>query len=202
VTRPVVAWLYGDLVCPWSYLALGRLRRIEARLPVVVGWRPLRRRRDETVGVPDPLATAGRSADAEEGPGRGLAALELPYERPTRVPDSSAALRAVEFAADLGAQVRDRVLDGLFRAHFSGEARLDDRSSLLAACDALGLDREGLVAALEDGRYDAELSVAEAEADRYGIDAVPVILLGRRKVIGAAPVELLATLVRRALAGD
>jgi len=202
VTRPVVAWLYGDLVCPWSYLALARLRRIEARLPVAVGWRPLRRSRDETAAVPDPLATVGWSADAQEGPGRGLAALDLPYDPPARVPDSSAALRAIEFAADLGPRVRDRVLDGLFRAHFSGEARLDDRSSLLAACDALGLDREGLGAALEDGRYDGELSAAEAEADRYGIDAVPVILLGRRKVIGAAPVELLATLVRQALADD
>jgi predicted DsbA family dithiol-disulfide isomerase len=202
VTRPVVAWLYGDLVCPWSYLALGRLRRIEARLPVAVGWRPLRRSRDETAAVPDLRATAGRSADAEDEPGRGLAALDLPYDPPPRVPDSSAALRAVEFAADLGPRVRDRVLDGLFRAHFSGEVRLDDRSSLLAACDALGLDREGLGPALEDGRYDAELSAAEAEADRYGIDAVPVLLLGRRKVIGAAPVELLATLVRQALADD
>jgi predicted DsbA family dithiol-disulfide isomerase len=180
----VVAWLYGDLVCPWSYLALGRLRRIETLLPVSVGWRPLRR---------------GTGPSGGTGPGPELEALGLPYRPPTRVPDSTDALRAVEFAVDLGPTIRDRVLDALFRAHFSGEVRLDARESLLEACEALGLDREGLVSALEDGRYDAQLSGAEEEADRYGIDVLPGILLGRRKVVGAAPIELLAELARRAL---
>lgn len=184
MTGRVVAWLYGDLVCPWSYLALGRLRRLEERLPVTVGWRPLRR---------------GTGAREATGPGPELAALGLPYRPPARVPDSTDALRAVEFAVDLGPTIRDRVLDGLFRVHFSGEVQLDDRESLLESCEALGLDREGLAAALEDGRYDAQLSGSEQEADRYGIDVLPGILLGRRKVVGAAPLELLTELVRQAL---
>lgn len=189
MTRPVVAWLYGDLVCPWSCLALARLRRLERRHPLRVGWRPLRR-----------SSVAGEEAHGDPAP--ELAELGLPCRPPARVPDSGEALRAVEFATDLGVATRDRVLDGLFRAHFSGEVRLDDRDSLVAACERLGLDGEGLVGALEDGRYDAEFAEAEAEADRYGIEAVPVILFGRLKVVGAAPIELLDSVALRAIDGD
>ncbi len=202
MSRTVVAWLYGDLACPWSYLALGRLRRVQDHQPLLLGWRPLRRGAGGAAEVS--LGAAGRTgaADPTEGPGPGLAALGLPFRPPARVPDSSEALRAVEFAADLGRPVRERVLDGLFRAHFSGDVRLDDRESLLGACAALGLDREGLEAALEDGRYDGELAAAEAEADRYGIDVVPVILVGTAKVVGAAPVDLLASVAARVLSED
>ena len=119
MTARVVTWLYGDLVCPWSYLALGRLRRLEARLPVTVGWRPLRRE-------------AGTSGAM--GPGPELEALGLPCRPPARVPDSTDALRAVEFAVDLGPATRDRVLDGLFRAHFSGDVRFDDVEDELERC--------------------------------------------------------------------
>lgn len=199
MSGPAVAWLYGDLVCPWTYLALGRLRRVQGRVPLAVGWRPLRRDAGAAAAAAgDAGIRDGRSGTAE-GPGPGLAELGLPYLPPARIPDSSEALRAVEFAADLGPPVRDRVLDGLFRAYFAGAARLDDRPSLLATCETLGLDREGLAGALEDGRYDAELAAAEAEADRYGIDAIPTLLVGTRKVVGAAPVELLASLARKAL---
>ncbi|MFO7586999.1 MAG: DsbA family protein [Gemmatimonadota bacterium] len=200
MTRPLVAWLYGDLVCPWSYLALARLRRLEGRLPLALGWRPLRR---SSAGSASPGPEGASEPGGTERPGdfaSDLAALGLPYGPPAPVPDSGPALRAVEFAADLGPASRDRVLDGLFRAHFSGAVALDDRASLLGVCERLGLDPEGLAGALEDGRYDAELEAAEAEADRYGIEAVPVVLFGRLKIVGAAPLELMAAVAERAIA--
>ena len=79
---------------------------------------------------------------------------------------------------------------------------LGDREALLDACRDLGLDREALGLALEDGRYEAEIDFAEAEAERYGIEQIPTILAGRLKIVGAAPNDVLATVVTQALETD
>ncbi|MCL7985331.1 MAG: hypothetical protein M8872_08785, partial [marine benthic group bacterium] len=63
-----------------------------------------------------------------------------------------------------------------------------------------GLDPEGLRHAVSDGRYDGELARAEEEAERYAIDSVPTLLIGRRKIVGAAPAELLKSEVEGLLA--
>lgn len=169
--RPLVIWLYGDIACPWTRLVLGRIRRIQEVYGerVLLGWRPL-----PIESGPAPVPDGG------EGPG-------------------NEALRAVEFARDLGGDKADRVLDALFEARFGSKTRLDRREDLLSFCAGLGLDREGLGHALSDGRYDLEFQRAEAEAALYGIEDVPTVIVGKRKLVGAAPIELLDSVVRAAL---
>jgi predicted DsbA family dithiol-disulfide isomerase len=115
-------------------------------------------------------------------------------------PENEAALRAVEFARDLDRDLADRVLDGLCEAAAAGFLDAPDPRSLLAVCERLGLDGEGVRHAVSDGRYDAELTRAEDEAERYGIDRIPTILIGSRKIVGAAPTDLLAAEVEAYLA--
>lgn len=202
---PLIVWLYGDISCPWTYLVLGRLRRLEERAGgrFALGWRPL------------PIATLRPGSDLESEP-RGdrtgprvaenigpdpeeFRRLGLPYDASPSPTIALDALRAVEFARDLGAGLADSVLDGLFRHGFAGGARLDSREALIEVCEELGLDREGLTHALSDGRYDLELERAEAEAERYGILSVPTVLAGRRKLVGAAPEQLLEAVILGAL---
>jgi predicted DsbA family dithiol-disulfide isomerase len=143
--------------------------------------------------APSPAGAASPSPQAAE-----FESLGLPFEGPSADFDSRDALQALEFARDLGQKVLDQTLDGLFNANFTHLANLGEREELLDVCRELGLDREALELALEDGRYEAELDLAEAEAERYGIEQIPTILVGRSKIVGAAPKEVLATVVCQA----
>ena len=190
---PLVVWLYGDITCPWTYLVLGRLRRLERRLDgrFALGWRPL------------PIGPARRDGGAESGPERAeLERLGLPFATLPSPSIARDALRAVEFARDLDDELAQAVLDGLFRCGYSAGELLSSREGLLEVCETMGLDREGLSHALSDGRYDLEFERAETEAELYGIDSVPTILAGRSKLVGAAPEQLLETVILRALAEE
>jgi predicted DsbA family dithiol-disulfide isomerase len=194
-------WLYGDVGCPWSYLALARIRKLSVESRIVVGWRPLPRcTRSQGRGVPavsNPGGEALPSPEAVE-----FERLGLPFQEVSPDSDSRDALLALEFARDLGRSTLERSLDGLFAANFTGQANLGDREELLDLCQDLGLDRTALGSALDDGRYEAELDLAEAEAERYGIQQIPTILAGRLRVVGAAPEEVLAKVVRESLRTD
>ena len=203
MSRPAVRlWLYGDVGCPWSYLALARIRQLAVESPVVVGWRPLSRS-TRTHERADPDASSLEELAPPLSPGEAeFESLGLPFESPPPDFDSRDALLALEFARDLGQLALDRTLDGLFAANFGRLADLGDREELLDVCRDLGLDRGALESAFEDERYDAELDLAEAEADRYGIEQIPTILAGRLKIVGAAPPDVLSMVVRRALESD
>ncbi len=203
MSRPAVRiWLYGDVGCPWSYLALARIRKLAVETPVAVGWRPLSRfSRTRARDNPDALSLE-RSVPALPFPAAEFEFLGLPFESPPPDLDSHEALLALEFARDLGELALDRTLDGLFAANFGRLADLGEREELLDVCRDLGLDREALGSSLEDGRYEAELDLAEAEAGRYAIEQIPTILVGRLKIVGAAPPDVLSMIVSRALESD
>ncbi len=194
-------WLYGDVACPWSYLALARIRCLARTIPIVVGWRPLTR----SAGAPAPGHRAGLA-----GPETGwtvpepaeFAGLAVPFDPRAGDFDSRNALLAVEFARDLGQAYLDRTLDGLFAAHFGSGVDLADRAQLLEVCGELGLDREALELSLEDGRYESELDRVEGEADRFGIDRIPTIIAGQSKIVGAAPLAVLESIVNPGVETD
>ncbi|MDT8436392.1 MAG: DsbA family protein [Gemmatimonadota bacterium] len=186
MTPPVTAWLYGDVACPWSWLAHARLRALEDDGALVTRWRPLRRARGAAPEVDAPP------------PDRELAELGLACRFPSIEWASDEALCAVEFARDLGPGRERRALEALFRAGLGEGRDLGRRQVLLAACADAGLDAEGLAGALDDDRYGEELEIAEREADGYGIGAVPGVLVGRELLIGAAPAEVLAAAAARA----
>ena len=179
---PVIVWLYGDVSCPWSCLAYARIRSLSGELPVQLGWRPL------------PAAWPTDVPAASEFVG-----LEIPA--PVRRPrfEGTDALVAVEFSRDLGGDAMDRTLGGLFTSNFAATGEDVGREALLGACERLGLDRLGLENAFQDGRYEPELERAAQEADRYRIDQVPTMLVGSMKLVGAAPLAILAQVVRRQL---
>jgi predicted DsbA family dithiol-disulfide isomerase len=110
------------------------------------------------------------------------------------------ALQAAEFARDCGAAEFARLHRALFRAVFVEERDIERRETLLEIAQTSGVDAEGLAAALDDGRYASALREAEEEAVRYSIEATPTILLGRFKLVGAAPLDVLRSTLERALA--
>lgn len=219
---PVSAFLYGHYACPHTYIARGRLDLLASEAPVIVVWRPL------PPAVPAAAADAdGAAGEAEGGAGvdadvgwqvatepgvplaetiqglrRDAAALGLTLSLPTRPPDPRMALQAAEFARDCGPAEFARLHRALFRAVFVDGRDIERREVIVDLAVDAGLDAEGLGAALDDGRYEQMLREVEAEAARYQIDATPTILLGRFKLVGAAPLDVLGATLERALEPD
>ncbi len=189
----VTVFVYGDYVCPFSYIAAERLRRLQRDEPLTVHWRPF----EIHPAVPAAglaVREAGYPPDEWAGMAstlEGMAAeLDLPFRLPDFVANSHQALQAAEFARDLGPDAFRGVQEALFRAYFVDGRNVGEREVLLDVT-AGHLDREALEAALEDGRYEDELRRASAEAERYDVAGTPTFLFGRFKVVGAAPIEVL-----------
>lgn len=199
---PVQVFLYGDYVCPFSYVADARVRQLrEETGGFVLHWRPL----SIHPAVPSdglPVEQLGYSPDEWTRIRREVAEQTdrtgLDLDLPDFVANSHEALQAAEFAKDLGAETFRRTHRALFRAYFVEGRNLGRRPVLLDVCEEAGLDRQGLATALEDDRYVDELQRAEDEASRYDIEGTPTFLFGRHKVVGAAPLDVLAEALERA----
>jgi predicted DsbA family dithiol-disulfide isomerase len=206
---PVSAFLYGHYGCPHTCIAQGRLDLLAAEAPLTIIWRPL---------PPAPTDAADKAAgggwQSATQPGvplaetlqalrRDAAGLGLTLSLPASSPDPRTALQAAEFARDCGAAEFARLHRALFRAVFVDSRDIERRDVIIGLAVDSGLDAEGLGAALDDGRYEQALREVEAEAARYDIDATPTILLGRFKLVGAAPLDVLGSTLEKALAdGD
>jgi predicted DsbA family dithiol-disulfide isomerase len=191
MTVPV--FLYGDYGCPFTYVEDARLAILASEGAVRVTWRPL---------PSDAGPTAESAATAVGDPGgldHDAAELGLSLFLPDRRPDTRAAAQAAEFARDCGEDDFRRLHAALFRAVFVEGRDVGDEATLLDLAEGVGIDREGLAAALADGRYAEVLTEVEAEAERYGVEGTPTMLVGRYKIVGAAPFNVLREPVARAV---
>ena len=200
---PVDVFLYGDYVCPFSYVVDARVRRLGDELDLRVHWRPL----SIHPAVPTdglPMEQTGRPpeewARVEAGVSEMAREEELEFTLPDFVANSHEALQAGEFARDLGGEAFERAHRALFRAYFVEGLNLGRREVLLDVAEEAGLDRQGLEGALEDARYEEELDRVSREASRYDIEGTPTLLFGRHKVVGAAPEDVLREAAERARA--
>lgn len=203
---PIRVFVYFDYSCPYSYLAVTLLETVASALPLQVIWRPLETRPE--IGPPGLAITGGEglAAEAEATETAGVeesaeldwselgeraAELGVPLYRPEKWPATRAALQASEFAMDLSEEAHRRLHRAIFRAHFVRGMDIGRIDHILQLAAEEGIDVEALAAAMEDGRYVEELARAESEAERYDIRQTPVFLIGRYKVVGAAPAEIL-----------
>ena len=193
-----VAYLYGDYACPHTYLVDERLSLLASEGAVSVVWRPT-----ATYGVGSADDWRALSDDGTpleviaEDLSRSASQLGLTLLLPPAPPATSLALQASEFARDCGRPDWTRLHKALFRAVFVDGVDIGSLDGLLGVAESARIDRVGLEAALEDGRYLEVLDEAEAEANRYGIDATPTVIIGRSKVVGSAPLDVLREMVRR-----
>ena len=195
--------VWSDYVCPFCYLELPALIRLQAELPeVAVAWRAFELR-------PDPAPTLDPDGDylhrvwnASVYPMARERGMEL--RLPPVQPRSRLALEAAAFAQSQGRF--DAMHEGLFRAFFQGGRDLADEAVLLDVAAAAGLDREALRAALREGRHTAAVLADERLAHALGISGVPGMLVhagdrgAARWISGAQPYAALRRVVDEVLA--
>jgi len=198
---PVAVYVYGDYVCPFSYIGDARLRRLAEEEALEIRWRPF----EIHPALPAaglPVREAGYPPDEWSGMVQKLEAmavgLDLPLHLPDFVANSHRALQVAEFARDLGRAAYESTHAALYRAYFVEGRNLGRSEVLLEVAEEAGLDVEAVQGALEDGRYEDELERAAEEAERYEIAGTPTFLFGRFKVVGAAPLSVLRDACRKA----
>ena len=201
-----------DLVCPWCFLGIRRLRRALRLRPDIatdLTWRPFLLNPDL---APQGLARQeyvvrkfggedrarrlhGTIADLGRAEG-----VEFRFDRIRRVPQSLDAHRLVRWADKVG--LADAAVDAIFNAYFVDGADIGDHAVLGVVAAQIGLD---MIMARRFLGSVGEVEAVHADnlrAHRLGINGVPCfVVAGRHAIAGAQEPEVLERLLDVALVG-
>ena len=193
---------YSDYVCPWCYIGLQRIERLQREFPVEVEWRPFELHPETPRTGADLRGRLGNSARAAAYTNNILALArdsELPMRMPMVVANSHLSLEAAEFAREhggFGAYHR-----ALFRAYFEDARDIGDAEVLCELARSCGVDDQGLRQALADGRYAAAIDRITAEAREAEVLSTPTFMYeGGFQLVGAQDYEVFASVTARLLA--
>jgi predicted DsbA family dithiol-disulfide isomerase len=109
---------------------------------------------------------------------------------PERSPNTRMALALAEHARDRGRlhEARGALMDAFWRR---GED-LEDRAVLSRCAEEAELDPGAALAALDDPALAARVDAMGRDAARAGITGIPTFLVGRQRVVGCQPYEVIA----------
>jgi predicted DsbA family dithiol-disulfide isomerase len=202
-SQPLQVDVVSDVMCPWCYIGKRRLEKaIEmADVALDLRWRPYQL--DPTLpaeGKPrqDYLAEKFGSLERADELYANIKAageaedIPFDFERIAVSPNTLDSHRLIRWAANVGSEVQERVVEGLFRAYFVEGRNIGDPSVLTAIAEEAGMDT-ALVSELLAGDADRELVRQEVDlAQQMGVTGVPTFILANRfAVIGAqAPRQL------------
>ena len=194
---PVEIEVWSDYVCPFCYLELPELERLQAERPVSVRWRAFELR-PEPAPTLDPngeyLQRVWEASVYPMAQARGLS-LKLPPVQPR----SRKALEAAEAARERGRY--DAMHHAPVRALFEEGRDIGDVNLLVELAVSIGLDGDEVRAELEAGRWTQRVVDDEQPAARIGVTGVPALVIGqagaeqRFLVSGAQPFEALVQAV-------
>jgi predicted DsbA family dithiol-disulfide isomerase len=195
-----------DLVCPWCFLGVRRLRRTLRRRPDLLfdlSWRPFLLNPDmPRVGMARPDYVI-RKFGGEDRARRLYASIteigrvegvQFRFDRIRRTPSSVDAHRLVRWAARFGRA--SETAEALFSAHFTDGLDIGDLEALVAIGHAVGLEA---VAARRHLAGDEDVDVIHADnlrAHRLGINGVPCfVIAGQHAIAGAQEPEVIERLL-------
>jgi predicted DsbA family dithiol-disulfide isomerase len=206
-STPLTIDIVSDVVCPWCYIGKHNLEAALAALPdtnVEIRWRPyqldptippegiarrayLERKFGARVDeIYERVAAAGREAG-----------IDFAFNRIERSPNTLDAHRLIRWSQSAGKQ--NDIVERIFRDFFIEGRDLGQRSVLVEAAAAVGMEPD-LIVRLLDGDADTEAVREEiATAQRLGVTGVPFfIFAGRFGMPGAQPAEVLTNAIRQA----
>ena len=201
---PIRIAVWSDYVCPFCYLELPVLDRLQAEFDghLEVDWLAFELRPEPAPALDPNGAYLHRIWNQSVYPmavERGMA-LRLPPVQPR----SRKAFQAAEFARREG--LFDPMHRTLFRAFFEEGRDLADKAVLLDIGGSVGLDVSEMREALESGRYTPKVLADQAAARDVGVSGVPALVVGSGDkgylVSGAQPYEMLRQVIDRISAGE
>jgi predicted DsbA family dithiol-disulfide isomerase len=192
---------YSDYVCPWCYIGLQRIERLQQEYPVEVEWRAFELHPETPRGGAQLAGRHGSSARAAAYANNILALARdagLEMRMPVVVANSHLALEAGEFARVNGGF--DSYHPALFRAYFEDARDIGDSDALCDIARACGVDDQGLRQALADGMFRDEVYRVTEEARADEILSTPTFIFeGGFRMVGAQDYEVFASVTSRLL---
>lgn len=205
--------IHFDVICPWCFIGLRRLRAAIARragLTPSLVWRPYFLNPDlPDSGIEFPVYIERKFGGALRGKrllnslediGRSLG-IRFAFDAIRRVPPTLDAHRVIRLAHRFGVQTE--VAEALFAAHFCQGRDIGDAEVLTAAAARAGISETEVAAALADDALADALRDEATAAQRSGTLGVPLFVLNDSFVItGAHEPEVLVRMLDVATAGE
>ena len=199
-----------DLICPWCYLGVRRLRRALRARPDIIPellWRPFLLNpdippngvsREEFVARKfggEDRARRLQNALTDLGRAEGIG---FRFDLMGRVPSSINAHRLVRDAVREG--LGEIMVEALFHAYFADGVDIGDVIRLATVAGRVGLDPNAALAFLRSGEEAEAVHTENLRAHRLGINGVPCFIIGGQQAIaGAQEPEVLERLLDVAL---
>ncbi len=201
----------SDVVCPWCFIGKRRLEKAVALTPDVPvevyyhpyflnDWIPR-----EGMAREDYLTKKFGSVEAYRGMAGRVAenaaqeGLTYAVDKIARQPNTLDSHRLIHWAGlqGKGPEMKQRLMD----LYFTEGADLTDREVLVRAAADVGLDADAMRAKLATEDDVRETTQAADAAKEAGINGVPTFIVdGRYAVSGAQAPEILAQVIRKAVA--
>jgi predicted DsbA family dithiol-disulfide isomerase len=193
----LVVDLISDVICPWCYIGKRRLEKAIAAhgKPVKVRWLPFQ------LNPTMPKEGISRREYRTKKFGSWERSLELDarvvavgeaeriqfaFDRIERTPNTLDAHRLIWLAAK--EDVRDAVVEALFRAYFTDGRDISNRQALIDVVAEAGLDRHQAEAVLNSDDGQEAIKEAGEQARRFRVDGVPFFIIdGKITLSGAQP---------------
>ena len=199
-----------DLICPWCYLGVRRLRRALRARPDIIPellWRPFLLNPDippNGVSRAEFIASkfggedrARRLQNALTDLGRAEG-IGFRFDLMGRVPSSINAHRLVRYAVREG--LGEIMVEALFYAYFADGLDIGDVIRLATVAGRVGLDPQAALAFLRSGEEAEAVHTENLRAHRLGVNGVPCfIIAGQQAIAGAQEPEVLERLLDVAL---
>lgn len=187
-TERVKVVVVSDFVCPWCYVGLTELEKLERDYPVDISWAPF---------LLDPsVPPEGRSTTPRQQPGDPLSPVEqraesagLNFQRGrTFRPNSHLALETATFAQETDAshEVQEALHKALYGAHFETLENIGDVDTLVRLGSEAGLDGAALREALEQRTYRDQVDEEIGMVQELGVSAVPTFIFNNEYAIVGA----------------
>ena len=199
-----------DLICPWCYLGVRRLRRALRARPDIIPellWRPFLLNpdippngvsREEFVARKfggEDRARRLQNALTDLGRAEGIG---FRFDLMGRVPSSINAHRLVRYAVREG--LGEIMVEALFHAYFADGVDIGDVIRLATVAGRVGLDPNAALAFVRSGEEAEAVHTENLRAHRLGINGVPCfIIAGQQAIAGAQEPEVLERLLDVAL---
>jgi len=199
-----------DLICPWCYLGVRRLRRALRARPDIIPellWRPFLLNPDIPPNGVSRAEFIARKFGGEDRARRLQNALTdlgraegigFRFDLMGRVPSSINAHRLVRYAVREG--LGEIMVEALFYAYFADGLDIGDVIRLATVAGRVGLDPQAALAFLRSGEEAEAVHTENLRAHRLGVNGVPCfIIAGQQAIAGAQEPEVLERLLDVAL---
>jgi predicted DsbA family dithiol-disulfide isomerase len=193
---------YSDYVCPWCYIGLQRIERLQREFPVDVEWRPFELH-PETPRTGADLRGRFGGSERAAAYARNIIGLAgesgLAMRMPPVIANSHLSLEAAEFAREHGGF--EPYHRALFHTYFEDARDIGDAEVLCDIARGCSVDDQGLRQALADSRYAPVIDRVTVEAREDEVVSTPTFIYeGGFRLVGAQDYEVFASVTSRILA--